>query len=183
MTTYNEVNTNNLYIQSSINIAGDTGVDNYAITSVGSVPGWRRITGLISQYTDDSNDAQDMNGGSVVNISFNREVMNFANVKFTGSDFTFNDNGLYTVSFQALFSGAGVQSMISFFINGNQIYGNLTTQTDSTNSMFYMEYTFDARAGDVMTVSGEKINGGSNYLRYNPIYRTPVTQLTIERLF
>jgi hypothetical protein len=185
MATYDNVSTDNLYVQSSISIAGDTGPDRYAILSQSSTPIWGRNTGLVSQYTDDTNDVQNI-CGAAVNIAFSREERNFADVKFVGDAFVFNVDGLYKSTFQCYaFSSSFFQSAISFFLNGNQIYGNFMTVYDATltDDNFYMEYTADFRIGDTLTVVAEKVINGPAFLRRNPIYGTPITQLTIERLF
>ncbi len=182
MATYNTVSADNIYVQSTINIAGDTGTDKYVIANNGGTPVWNRTTGLVSQYTDNSDGVQDL-AGTEVKVIFDTETFNFANVKFTGDEFEFNDEGLYGLSFQCLVSGATYQTAISFFINGRQVYGNIIDQPNSSDMSASIEYVTQINRGDILTVVGEKISGGPTLLRFNPLYRTPVTQLIIERLF
>lgn len=125
---------------------------------------------------------QDLNT-SPIPISFSSEDYNNANISYGVDYFTFNDSGLYYLSFECLLSNAAAQTMISFTINGNFIYGNLSTITfNGTPVPYQLSTTIYCNSGDVLRVMGEKYDNGPNYLMTNPIYSTPITQLIVERL-
>lgn len=182
---YNEVSSINLGVRDVINLNGNSGTDGYVITNVAGLAEWRQVKGLVSQYVDTTDNVQDLATGAHT-ILFDTEVFNFANITFTSNDtFTFNDAGIYQLSFQGLLSNSPAQSMVSFSLNGTQVYGNMNARITSTTDPvpIIVQYTLQINQGDVVQVLGEKYNDGPNYLKNNPLYFNPVTQFTITKLW
>jgi hypothetical protein len=150
---------------------------------------WKRTTGLVSQYTENTNNAQNLNAGPPVIIEFYNEDFNFANVIFAGTTFTFIDGGMHRLKFQCLVGGTGAKTAISFFLNGNYLYGGVTPQaTDGSTfyqieGLFSIEYIANINPADVLTVVGQQISGGPSFLQRNTVYNAPITTLSIEKLF
>jgi len=183
--------TDQLTVRSSISIAGDVGTDNYVIANQSGAPIWKRTTGLVSQYSENTYNAQNLNAGTPTNVIFYSEDFNFASVIFGGGGetFTLPIPGLYKFKFDGMVEGAGTRTAISFFLNGNYLYGGLTPVSfdGSTNvtvlGIYSIEYVTSIAANDVLTVVGQQVYGGPAYLVRNTVYNEPFTRLTIERLF
>jgi hypothetical protein len=183
----NFISTDNLLVNSSISIAGDVGTNKYVIAKQSGTPSWQRMTGLISQYSENTNNTVNLCTGSPVAITFDKENFNFADISFAGTTFTFTVSGLYRFLFQCSISNAGSRSSVGFYLNGIYIYGNATLIENSIGatiiSQFSIEHTENANAGDVLTIVGEQISGNSVFLVRNPLNNAAISQLSIERLF
>lgn len=183
--------TDKLAVQSSINIAGNVGVSNYVIANQNGAPIWKRSTGLVSQYSENTNNAQNLNIGTPVSIVFDNENFNYADVNFGGGGTTFaiTVSGLYRLKLECMTEGSGARSAISFFLNGNYLYGGLTAisfdgSTNITiNGIYSIECVTNIAAGDLLSVVGQQVYGSPLYLVRNSIYNAPFTKLIIERLF
>jgi hypothetical protein len=179
---FNEVSTNTVTTQSVI-LSGNSGSDGDVIANVSGNTLWSKMNGLVSLYTDSTDNVQDIAVSPPINISFNKEEFNFANIEFSSNDtFRFSNAGIYRILFQCLLSDSSAQSMVSFYINGAQLYGNMSVTGNSTFVPYILEYDFIARPGDVLNIVGEKYNGGPNYLKNNPIYSNSTTMLSIVKL-
>jgi len=124
-----------------------------------------------------------MNGAPTA-ISFDTTVYNDIDLSFSGTSFRFNVGKFYKINFECLLSDSSSQCMISFRLNGNVIYGNLSTYTPSLSSQvpFFSSYVIEVNPGDELEVIGEKNINGPNYLLKNPLYGTPITKLEIVTL-
>lgn len=181
---YNEISSINLGVRDGINLNGNPGTDGYAITNVSGLAQWKQVNGLVSQYVDSTDNVQDL-ATSVHPITFDTELFNYANITFTTNDtFTFNESGIYQLSFQGLLSDSTNIVMVSFQLNGSQIYGNVNgTGPVSTNpAPIIVQYTLPITQGDIIQVLGEKASGGPSYLKNNSLYTNPITQFTITKL-
>lgn len=180
---WSTMNTQELDVQNDIRLntaAGNPGEVIYKITGTQE---WKKINELVARFTDDTDLVQDMNS-SPVNINFNTQVFNVADITYGGDTFTFGKDGYYLVNFQCLLSNANAQTMISFFINGTIYYGNLSVAIQGSSSYvpFQIACIIPITAGDVLTVVGEKYDNGPNYLLRNPLYSIAETQLLIKKL-
>lgn len=183
--------TDQLAVQSSISIAGDVGTNNYVIASQSGVPIWKRTTGLVSQYSENTFNAQNLNAGTPTNVIFYSEDFNFAGVIFGGGGetFTLPTPGLYRFKFECMIEGVNSRTAISFFLNGNYLYGGLNPISSDGNTevsvfgIYSIEYIANIAANDVLTVVGQQVYGSPAYLVRNTVYNAPFTRLTIERLF
>lgn len=136
----------------------------------------------VSRYTDDTDSSQD--ASSSININFNSENYNGANISYGGDYFIFNESGYYSLNYSCLLSDDRSQIMISFMINGSQQYGlNTLMGTSGTNFGYNIDYTNFFNQGDELRIFCQYVNGTTpNYLLRNQFYGTPCTQLIIQKL-
>lgn len=184
MSAFKNLTSNNVSITDSFLLNGNPGNNQDVVINQFGLPTWQNIFGRVSKYTDGSDGSQDLNAN--IDITFDTEVFNNANISFGGNFFRFNDDGYYSISFQSLLDNDQAQSMISFFINGSQQNGQLSYWNNASTMPSFVPFTMSTilycNAGDELRVFGEKYNSGPNYLKKNPIYGTAVTQLLICKL-
>lgn len=178
------LNTQNLDVLNSINIAGNPGNDGEVIYNQSGVPVWKKIIGLVSKYTDNTDNVQDLSQSPAVPINFSTQDYDNNELVFNGDSFIFKNVGYYYVEFECLLSNSSAQNMISFAVNGTVIYGNFTPliTSSSSNVPFIMSTTLFLNENDELRILGEKYDNNPNYLRTNPLYGVPVTQLFVQRL-
>ena len=145
------------------------------------LPEWKQITQLTSLFTDNTDGTQNVCGG-IVAVDFNKDEFNDASIGYASNKFTFNKAGTYKLSFECVASNADCQFMISFFVNGSQIYGLTSVYTPGAANPvpFTMSTVYKFIPDDYLEVFAEKITGGPSYLTRNPIYGTASTQLYIS---
>lgn len=148
----------------------------------------KKINEIVAKYTDTTDNVQDLNT-SPIPIEFNTENFNDAYITPSSGSigynrFTFGKDGYYLLAVEGLLSNSGAQTMISFFVNGSIVYGNLSPYVSGgTNPIpFFIQTTIQIVAGDYLEVIGEKYDNDPNYLRTNPIYGIACTQLVIKKL-
>lgn len=163
----------------TITLMGSAGVGGETIYNDGTNTLWFKQN-KSAVFVDSTDSSQDMNTSPVA-INFDTVVYNDINLSFGGTTFTFNEGKYYQINFECLLSNSDAQTMISFRLNGNMVYGNLSTFIPGINNPvpFYSSYILQINPGDMLEVVGEKYNSGPNYLLKNPIYGIPVTKLEI----
>jgi hypothetical protein len=165
----------------AISLQGSTGLAGESIYNDGVNQLWLKQN-KSALFVDSTDMTQDLNTAPPLSIGFDTIVYNNIDLVFDGKSFTFNTKALYSASFECMLSNSDAQSMISFFINGNPVYGNLSMLLPSGNPIFYSSYILDINPGDVLEIVGQKYNGGPSFLMRNPIYQIPVTKLEIITL-
>jgi len=175
---YKNVTTDALTTSSFV-LQGSGGVLGESVYFNGSNPVWNKQN-KSALFLDGTSGIQDMNGSPTA-ISFDTPVYDNIGLNFSGTSFIFPYDGLFMVNFECLLSDSNCQCMISFFINGSFVYGNLSTYTSGLSSEvpFYSSYIINATSGDTLEVVGEKNINGPNFLQRNPIYVSAVTKIEI----
>lgn len=184
MYQWSDIATQTIDIQNDIRLNAIAGVDDQVPYTQGGVQVWKKITGLTSRFTDTTDGSQDMNTAPIP-INFDTENYNFAPVNYGGNKFELVEAGYYYCSFSCLLSNSGAQALISFFLDGTPYYGNLSTYISGTSEKipFSLETVIYSPSPNlILTVVGEKYNGGPNYLSKEPIYGNAATQLIITKI-
>lgn len=184
MIAWNLLDTQDINVHNNIYIGGNQGINEEVILNVSGNPQWANIFGKVSKYVDSTNLVQDLN--SDINISFDNEIYNNTNISYGVDFFRFNNAGYYNIDFSCLLSNDAAQTLISFMVNGTQIYGSASIFNSGSVSPTAVNYSMSTiyyfNEGDELRIYGEKYNSGPNYLLYNPKYETPCTQLLINKL-
>lgn len=177
------ISTQNIDIQSDLQLNTNSGNTGEVIFKESGTQVWKKINGLLARYTDSTNSEQNVCGDPLA-ISFNTEVFNTLNIEYSKSAFRFALAGYYLISFQCLLSNSDSQCLITFFINNRPYYGNYSTYIPGSSNpvSFIMNTMVPINDGDVLTVVGEKINGGPSFLLYNTVSDITATQLLIKKL-
>lgn len=167
------VTTDNIILQGGSGIVGES------IFYNGVNPVWYKQN-KSALFVDSTDGSQDLNTPPVV-INFDTQIYNNIDLAFSGNSFTFNVDGIFKINFECLLSNCDAQTVITFVLNGNFIYGIPSTFIPGSNNLvpFYSSYIINVVNGDVLEIYGEKYNNGPNYLKKNPIYGTPCTKLEI----
>lgn len=185
MSAFKNLTSNNVSVTDSIFLNGNPGNNQDVIINQGGLPTWQNIFGRVSKYLDTSDGTQDLNSGGI-DIIFDLEVYNNSNISYGGNFFRFNDEGYYSLYFESLLDNDQAQSMVSFIVNGNQQYGQVSYWNNASTMPSFVPFSMSTilyfNNGDELRVFGEKVNSGPNYLKKNPIYGFPVTQLLICNL-
>ena len=181
---WSDILTQTIDIQNNIRLNSIYGNEDQVPYTQGGIQVWKKINGLTARFTDTTDGVQDLNVAPI-EISFDTENYNFANIGFGGNKFELVEPGFYYCSFSCLLSNSGAQTLIMFFLNDKPHYGNLSTFINGTSERipFLIEtviYSPDSNA--ILTVKGEKYNNGPNYLSKEPIYGTAATQLIITKI-
>lgn len=176
---WSSINTQAIDVLNNIYLGANPGNDGDTIVKAGSTQVWKKQIGLVSVYYDTTDGIQNV-GSSPVDIEFDTVAFNYASIYFSSpNSFKTTIDGIYTIVFECLLSDSSFQSGISISVNGTIVYGNFTTTTSVSNNVpFTMSYTTELFNGDKIKIIGEKVSGGPNYLKTNPLYSTPVTRLS-----
>lgn len=178
MAAYKNI-TSDIITTSSFLLQGSGGGTGETIYFDGSNPIWNKQN-KSALFTDSTSGTQNMNGAPTA-VSFDNRVYDDIGLDFSGTSFRFPYYGRFIVNFECLLSDSSSQCMISFFLNSNHIYGNLSVYTPglSGEQPFYSSYLIEANPGDTLEIIGEQNINGPNYLQRDPIYGNPVTKLEI----
>ena len=177
------INTQNLDIQSNLQLNTNSGNDGEVVYKESGTQTWKKINGILAKYTDRTNGSQNVCGG-LMSISFSDEIFNTAGINFGGNNFKFERAGYYLVNFQCLLSNSDSQCNITFTINSVPYYSNCSVFTSGSSNPvpFYMSTIIPIIDGDVLEITSEKINSGPSFLITNPVNNLAVTQLLIKKL-
>lgn len=172
MTAFKNLTCDEMRVTNNIYLNGNSGINNDVIINQGGAPYWANIFNRAAKYVDTTDSSQDLNAD--ININFDTEIYNNANISFGGDFFRISDEGYYSITFECLLSNDQAQTMISFFVNGTQEYGNIAYYNNNSASPTQVGYTMSSvlffNSGDQLRVFGQKITSGPNYLLKNPIY-------------
>lgn len=181
MSAFNSITTNDL-TSNTLTLLGSIGNVGESIYNDGVNTLWYKQN-KSAVFLDSTDSSQDL---STSPVAINFDTLSFNNIDliFNNNSFIFNVSGIYQLNFSCLLSNSRAQNMISFRINGDVVYGNLSTFAPDTSSNipFYISYIANINSGDILEIIGEKYNDGHNFLLKNPIYFTPVTKLEIITL-
>lgn len=181
MSAYKNLTTDAL-TTSSLVLQGSGGVLGESVYFDGTNPVWNKLN-KSALYTDSTSGVQNMNGAPTA-VSFDNSVYDEIGLDFSGTSFRFPYYGRFMINFECLLSDSSSQCMISFFLNSNHVYGNLSVYTPglSGEQPFYSSYLLEANPGDTLEIIGEKNINGPNYLQRDPIYGSAITKLEIVNI-
>lgn len=174
--TSDVITTNNFTLQ------GYNGTTNYSIVHNGSYAIWDRLN-KSAVFLDSTDNTQDL-GTSQISVNFDTILFDNIGISYGGNNFVFNEAGTYMINFECLLSNSAAQTMLSFRLDFNVIYSNLSNYNPSYNVSvpFYSSFIINTNPGSILEILSDPYIANNNYLLRNPIYGIPITKLEIIKI-